>query len=116
VDAQKPSSPAANAPATSVVSAATSEGCSGVAERERREMYTQSVQQINPVGVKIKMRSPKRHVPERYVPNKRVADPDPNWILHSGQWIPIQEGKNNPQVKQIKKFHVLKCWMFSSES
>jgi hypothetical protein len=31
--------------------------------------------------------------------------------------IRIQEGKNDPQkVEKIKKFHVLKCWMFSFES
>jgi hypothetical protein len=31
--------------------------------------------------------------------------------------IRIQEGKNDPQKKKkIKKFHVLKCWMFSFES
>jgi hypothetical protein len=86
-----------NAPATSVVSASTSEGCSGVAEREA---YTQSVQQINPVGVKTKTPNPQCHVPERYVPNIRVADPDPNWIrIQSGQWIRIQERKNEPQKK-----------------
>ncbi len=28
----------------------------------------------------------------------RVADPDPDWIrIKSGQWIRIQEGKNDPQ-------------------
>jgi hypothetical protein len=34
-----------------------------------------------------------------------------------GHWIRIQEGKNNdPQkLKKVKKFHVLKCWMFSFE-
>jgi hypothetical protein len=27
-----------------------------------------------------------------------VADPDPDWIrIQSGQWIQIQEGKNDPQ-------------------
>jgi hypothetical protein len=31
-------------------------------------------------------------------------------------WIRIQEGKNEPQkLYVIKKFHVLKCWMFSFE-
>jgi hypothetical protein len=64
------------------------------------------------------------------VPVSRVADLDPNWIriqsgqwirirIQSGQWIRIriQEGKNDPQkLKKIKKFHVLKCWMFSFES
>ncbi len=28
----------------------------------------------------------------------RVADPDPNWIrIQLGQWVRIQEGKNDPQ-------------------
>jgi len=38
--------------------------------------------------------------------------------IHSGHWIriPIQEGKNDPQkIEKMKKFHVLKCWMFSFE-
>jgi hypothetical protein len=27
----------------------------------------------------------------------RVSDPDPDWIrIQSGQWIRIQEGKNDP--------------------
>jgi hypothetical protein len=31
--------------------------------------------------------------------------------------IRIQEGKYDPQKeKKLKKFHVLKCWMFSFES
>ncbi len=50
-----------------------------MAERERWEAYTvyvQSVQQINPVGVKTKMPSPQCHVPERNVPKTRIADPD----------------------------------------
>jgi hypothetical protein len=36
-----------------------------------------------------------------------------------GIWIRvrIQEDKNDPRKKEkIKKFHVLKCWMFSFES
>jgi hypothetical protein len=48
---------------------------------------------------------------------------DPDWIrIQSGQWIRIRirnwepEAKNDPQKKKkIKKFHVLKCWMFSIE-
>jgi hypothetical protein len=32
------------------------------------------------------------------IPSIRVADPDPDWIrIESGQWIRIQEGKNDPQ-------------------
>jgi hypothetical protein len=49
----------------------------------------------------------------------RIQDPDPNWMrIQSGQWIRIQEGKNDPQKKKkknIKIFQVLKCWMFSFE-
>jgi hypothetical protein len=30
-------------------------------------------------------------------------------------WIWIQEGKNDPQKRKVKKFHVLKSWIFSSE-
>jgi hypothetical protein len=46
------------------------------------------------------------------------SDPDPDWIwIRSGQWIRIQEGKNDPKsdknIKKVTKFHVLKCWMFS---
>jgi hypothetical protein len=38
---------------------------------------------------------------------------DPYWIrIQLGQWIWIQEGKNDPQKKE---FHVLECWMFSFE-
>jgi hypothetical protein len=38
-------------------------------------------------------------------------------VSGSGFGIQIQEGKNDPQkYKHIKKFHVLKCWMFSFES
>jgi hypothetical protein len=34
-----------------------------------------------------------------------------------GIWIRIQEGKNDPQNEEkLKKYHVLKCWMFSFES
>jgi hypothetical protein len=34
----------------------------------------------------------------------------------SSQWNRIQEGKNDPEkYKKVKKFHVLKCWMFSFE-
>jgi hypothetical protein len=34
--------------------------------------------------------------------------------IQSGQWIRIQERKNDPQKKEkVKLFHVLKCWMFS---
>jgi hypothetical protein len=43
-------------------------------------------------------------------------DPNPDWIwIQSGQWF--QEGKNDPTKngKKVKKFHVLKCWMFSVE-
>jgi hypothetical protein len=37
--------------------------------------------------------------------------------IQLGQWIRIQEGKNDPKKwEKIKKFHVLKCWMFSFES
>jgi hypothetical protein len=37
--------------------------------------------------------------------------------IQSGQWIRIQEGKNDPQKqKTVKKFHVLECWMFSFEA
>ncbi len=56
----------------------------------------------------------------------RVADPDPNWIrIQSGQWIRISIRNPDPdlggqkwptKVEKIKKFHVLKCWMFSFES
>jgi hypothetical protein len=38
--------------------------------------------------------------------------------IQSGLWIRIriQQGKNNPQKwEKIKKFNVLKCWMFSFE-
>jgi hypothetical protein len=38
----------------------------------------------------------------------RSMDPDPVFGIR------IQEGKNDQQKKKkIKKFHVLKCWMFS---
>jgi hypothetical protein len=42
---------------------------------------------------------------------------DPDWIrIQSGKWIRIQEGKNNTQEEEkVKKFHVLKCLMFSFE-
>jgi hypothetical protein len=36
--------------------------------------------------------------------------------IQSGQWIRIQEGKNDQQkIEKNKEFHVLKCWMFSFE-
>jgi hypothetical protein len=32
-------------------------------------------------------------------PGSRVVEQDPNWIrIQSGQWILIQEGKNDPQT------------------
>ncbi len=38
----------------------------------------------------------------RYDVGARVADPDPDWIrIQSGQWIRIQEDKNDPQ--KLKK-------------
>ncbi len=57
----------------------------------------------------------------------KVSDPDPYWIrIQSGQWIRIRirnlypdpGEKNDPQkyIKKIKKFYVLKCWMFTFES
>ncbi len=37
--------------------------------------------------------------------------------IQSGQWIRIQEGKNDPQKQNFfLKVHVLKCWMASFES
>jgi hypothetical protein len=54
----------------------------------------------------------------------RVADPypDPNRIqIKSGQWIRIRIRNLDPdpggqRSRKVKKFHVLKCWMFSFES
>jgi hypothetical protein len=56
-------------------------------------------------------------------------DPDPNWIrIRSSQWIRIRIRNPDPNPdpggqklttkvdKKIKKFHVLKCWMFFFES
>jgi hypothetical protein len=48
-----------------------------------------------------------------------VADPD--WIrIQSGQWIRIRNPDPDPGAQKVthknkkgKKFHVLKCWMFS---
>jgi hypothetical protein len=50
-----------------------------------------------------------------------VSDPDPDWIrIQSGQWIAsgfgirIQGGQKLPtKMGNIKKFHVLNCWLFS---
>ncbi len=55
----------------------------------------------------------------------RVLDPD--WIrIKSGQWIRIRNRIRNPDPDrgdqkwptkvEKKKFHVLKCWMYSFES
>jgi hypothetical protein len=51
------------------------------------------------------------HIVVVYESEIRVSDPDPYRIrIQSGQWIPIQEGKNYPQDKKnFLKFHVLKC-------
>jgi hypothetical protein len=58
----------------------------------------------------------------------RVQNPDPDWIrMQSGQWIRIRirNPDTNPESRRAKidpknrkndkKFHVLKCWMFSFE-
>jgi hypothetical protein len=52
-----------------------------------------------------------------------AADPDPYWIwIQSGQWIRIQSGQwirihiDGHKVEKNKKYHFLKCWMFSLES
>jgi hypothetical protein len=45
-----------------------------------------------------------------------VVDADPQWselILVGWIRIRLQEGKINPN--KVKKFNVLKCWMFSFE-
>jgi hypothetical protein len=44
-----------------------------------------------------------------HIDDNRVANPD----LHLFE-LRIQKGKIDPQrKKKVKKFHVLKCWMFS---
>jgi hypothetical protein len=44
----------------------------------------------------------------KYLYNLQSCVSDQNWIqIQSGQWIRIQEGKNDPQKKKkVKKFHV----------
>jgi hypothetical protein len=46
-----------------------------------------------------------------HLASSRVSNPD--WSGF-GFRIRIQEGKNDPQ--KVKKFHVLKCWIFFFES
>jgi hypothetical protein len=50
-----------------------------------------------------------------------VLNTDPDWNrIQSGQWIRIRNPDPDPgvqklptKVEKIKKFHVLKCWLFS---
>jgi hypothetical protein len=52
-----------------------------------------------------------------YIACGSVVDPDPfgSALIFVG-WIRNKEGKNNPRKgKKVKKFHVLKYWVFSFE-
>ncbi len=46
-----------------------------------------------------------------------VVDQDPRGSAFWSGWsrIRIQKGKNPQKRKKVKKYHVLKCWMFSYE-
>ncbi len=41
---------------------------------------------------------------------------DQHWFCHFGRLDPDPEGQKRPRkIDKLKKFHVLKCWMFSVE-